>query len=519
MGSILGLPTGTRTSNRADEVTLSRKGAKNRRRITGLRSKTTKARTNVDRVRDNADLRKRLAEALEQQTATAEILAIISSSPTDAQPVFDTIVRNFVSLCGSTFGVIYTFDGELVHFASAYGFSPDQLASLKAKYPVHVNDRSVLSSRAILAKTPVHIQDVMSDPHYDRQHVALSGSRRLLAVPMLREGVPLGAIVGAWAEAGATPKQHEELLKVFAAHAVIAIENTRLLNELRQRTDDLSEALEQQTATSEVLEVISSSPGELEPVFATMLGNAARICEAKFGTLWLCEGETFRFVAQHNAPTAWIAKRQEEPVFRPHPESGLGRLLLTKQVTHIPDIRTTQAYIERDPGVVVGAELAGYRTALAVPMLKENELIGAFSIYRQEVLPFTEKQIALVQNFAAQAVIAIENTRLLNELRQSLEQQTATSDVLSVIASSPGELQPVFDAMLANATRLCNAKFGTLSLYDGEAFRNVALHNVPPEYADIRLRDKKPSPRGLMSHVYQRASSRSVAFSQFGTGF
>src|SRR5262245_65509291 len=149
----------------------------------------------------------------------------------------------------------------------------------------------------------------------------------------------------------------------------------------------LAEALEQQTATSEVLRVISSSPGELEPVFTTMLGNAARICEAKFGTLWLCEGETFRFVAQHNAPTAWVAKRQEEPVFRPHPESGLGRLLLTKQVTHIPDIRTTQAYIERDPGVVVGVELAGYRTALAVPMLKENELIGAFSIHAKRFYP------------------------------------------------------------------------------------------------------------------------------------
>src|SRR5262249_16679441 len=160
-----------------------------------------------------------------------------------------------------------------------------------------------------------------------------------------------------------------------------------------------------------------------------------------------------------NAPTAWVAKRQEEPVFRPHPESGLGRLLLTKQVTHIPDIRTMQAYIERDPYVVIGAELAGYRTLLAVPMLKENELIGAFSIYRQQVLPFTEKQIALVQNFADQAVIAIENTRLLNELRESLQQQTATADVLKVISSSPGELELVFQAMLENAVRICEAKF------------------------------------------------------------
>src|SRR5216683_4034209 len=193
-----------------------------------------------------------LAEAREQQAATAEILRIISGSPTDVQPVFDAIVRNFASLCGSTFGAIYTFDGELVHFAGAYGFSPEQLNAVKAKYPVHVDDRSVLSSRAIRAKAPVHMQDAMSDPHYDRQHAALSASRRMLAMPMLREGVPLGAIVAAWAEAGATPKQHEDLLKVFAAQAVIAIENARLLNELRQ-------SLEQQTATADVLKVISRS--------------------------------------------------------------------------------------------------------------------------------------------------------------------------------------------------------------------------------------------------------------------
>src|SRR5262245_37700963 len=214
-----------------------------------------------------------LAEAREQQTATGEILRIISGSRTDVQPVFDTIVRNFASLCDSTFGAIYTFDGELVHFAGAYGFSPEQLNEVKVKYPVQVDDRSVLSSRAIRAKAPVHIQDTMSDPHYDRQHATLMRSRRMLAVPMLREGVPLGAIVASWSEAGATPKKHEDLLKIFAAQAVIAIENTRLLNELR-------ESLQQQTATADVLKVISGSPGELEPVFKAMLENAVRICEA-----------------------------------------------------------------------------------------------------------------------------------------------------------------------------------------------------------------------------------------------
>jgi two-component system NtrC family sensor kinase len=204
-GSILGWAGPEWTSDSADEVTLSRKGAKSGTGVAGLRSTGTKATAYDARI---DDLEKKLAEALEQQTATSEILRIISTSPTDVKPVFDTIVRNFAWLCGSTFGVIYTFDGELVHFASAYGFSPDQLDGIKAKYPVQLNDRSVLSSRAILARVPVHIQDVMSDPHYDPQHAALGGGRRLLAVPMLREGVPLGAIVAAWSEAGATPKQH-----------------------------------------------------------------------------------------------------------------------------------------------------------------------------------------------------------------------------------------------------------------------------------------------------------------------
>jgi class 3 adenylate cyclase len=370
-----------------------------------------------------------LHEALEQQTATAEILRIISSSPTGVQRVFDTIVRNFVSLCGSLFGSIFTFDGKLVHFVGAYGFSPELLNEVRKKYPVQVNDRSVASARAILAKAPVHIQDTMSDPHYDREHAAAMGrSRRMLAVPMLREDAPLGAIVAAWAEAGATPKQHEHLLKVFADQAVIAIENTRLLNELRERTDDLSESLEQQTATSEVLQVISSSPGELEPVFNAILANATRICEAKFGLLYRSEGDVLRTVAMHGAPPALVKERQRDPIIRPAPATGLGRALATKQPVQIADILKGLEYLNFPAGYT-GAEfakLSGARTVLGVPMLKDNELVGAITIFRQEVQPFTDRQTELVQNFAAQAVIAIENTRLLNDLNklnQQLEQR------------------------------------------------------------------------------------------------
>src|SRR5262249_25741571 len=266
-----------------------------------------------------------------------------------------------------------------------------------------------------------------------------------------------------------------DLVKNFAAQAVIAVENTRLLNELR-------ESLDQQTATSEVLRVISSSPGDLEPVFQTMLENATRICAARFGVLFLAEGNSYRVVAMHNVPESYREVRQREPTFRYTSSHPLARVAATKQMLQIADLQADASYAESDPSsyrAMVG--LAGARTMLNVPMLRGNELVGQIAIFRQEVLPFTEKQIELVQNFAAQAVIAIENTRLLDELRQrtadlseALEQQTATSQVLSIVSSSPAKLEPVFQAILANATRLCGAKFGALNLYDGEVFSSAA---------------------------------------------
>jgi signal transduction histidine kinase len=245
--------------------------------------------------------------------------------------------------------------------------------------------------------------------------------------------------------------------------------------------------MEQQTATSEVLQVISSSPGELEPVFDKMLESATRVCNAKFGTLYLCEEDGFRTVAMHNPPPAFAEARRREPLVRPPPSSSISRAAATKEAAQLADILGEAGYAERDPFVVSAAELGGYRTVLSVPMLKEGELIGVIGIYRQEVWPFTDKQIELVSNFAKQAVIAIENTRLLNELRESLQQQTATSEVLSVISSSPGELQPVFETMLERAARVCEAKFGTFLLYEGGGrFRVTATHGVPPAYAEAR---------------------------------
>ena len=341
------------------------------------------------------------------------MLQVISSFAGELDPVFQAILANATRICEAKHGTLFLFADGAFQPVAAHGASA---ALAFERLSVEPAPGTGLG-RMVSAKAAIQIADVLTDEDFPRDHPLRSaaerrGVRTLLCVPMIKEGELIGAISIFRQEVRPFTDRQIELVKNFAAQAVIAIENARLLNELRQRTDDLTEALEQQTATSDLLQVISGSPGNLEPVFQAMLENAVGICGANFGNMFLYEDDAFRTVAMFNAPEAYANARMGAPLHPPS-DSGLGRLVATKEVVQIADLRTVERYvINRDPFVVAAVELAGIRTLLAVPMLKEGHLVGAIVIYRQEVRPFSEKQIELVKNFASQVVIAIENTRL-----------------------------------------------------------------------------------------------------------
>ena len=463
-----------------------------RRRAVGRKPRTAPAASvSIADLQRQLDQRTRdRDEALEQQAATAEILSLISNSPTDTLPAFKTILAKAVELCEASFGAMWFVDGKGYRTAAMHGDLPRPYVEQWRSGTLHFPKADIPIVRAIRSRKTVHTQDVRKERAYlQREPLAVSaadvgGIRTMITVPMVKGGEAVGAIVIYRREVLPFTARQVELVESFAAQAVIAIENARLLNEQR-------ESLERQTATSEVLKVISSSPGELEPVFQAVLDSATRLCEANFGILYRYEGGAFHAVALRGAPPGFAEFQQRAPI-HPLPSSGLGRIVSTRQPVHIIDAMAEQRYIDGDPYVVTGVKLSGSRTLVFVPMLKDEDLIGAITIYRSEVRPFAEKQIELLQNFAAQAVIAIENARLLNELRErttdlteSLEQQTATSDVLRVISSSPGELSPVFQAMLDSAVRICQAKYGQMFLYDGKDFRAVGTKDLPTAWADF----------------------------------
>jgi GAF domain-containing protein len=440
-----------------------------------------------------------LSESLERETATSQVLGIISSSPSDLEPVFETILANATRLCEASYGTLWLCEGDAIRVVARHGAVPAAYADLQSRFMTRL-DAGVPVARAAKTRQPVHIADLRAEQAYlDRDPLAVSsveigGVRTLIAVPMLKEDELVGAISIFRREVRPFTDKQIALVTSFASQAVIAIENARLLNELRDRTAELSESLEQQTATSEVLGVISRSPGELEPVFQAMLANATRLCEASYGTLWLCEGDAFRVVALHGAvPEAYAAELRRGAT----PRLFVARAARTRQTVHVADLRAEQTYLDRDPLSVAAVELAGIRTLLVVPMLKLNEMVGVISIYRREVRPFTDKQIALVTSFASQAVIAIENARLLNELRESLEQQTATADVLKVISRSKFELQPMLDTLVESAANLCEADFANIVCpNDDGSFGQAATYGLPPALKEYLERTPIKAGRG-----------------------
>jgi signal transduction histidine kinase len=408
---------------------------------------------------ENEELRRSLGAAIEQQAATAEILRVISSSPTDVQPVFDAIVRSAVRLCDGLYGFVGRFDGEQIHIAAHYNYTPDALRVMREMYPMRPS-RQQMSGRVILTRSVVKIEDLVEDTEYAQRLARVGGWRASLGVPLLREGNAIGMIAVMRGQPGPFSETQVEILKTFADQAVIAIENVRLFTELEARNSALTESLEQQTATSEILRVISSSPTDAQPVFDAIAANAARLCSANDAQVLRVEGEMLRLVAASGVSAMPSVRR----LTRGH---LVGRAVIDRKTIHVRDL--TQALGEYPEST---AARYGVQSALAVPLLREGVALGVIRISHTEIRPFTDKQIALLQTFADQAVIAIENVRLFKELEartaeltRSVEQLTALGEVGRAVSSTL-DLDTVLTTIVSRAVELSGLDGGVVFEYD-----------------------------------------------------